>query len=133
MYHAHATWEDTVIFPTWRKLQSKSRLGELGKKFDEMEHQHFGKDGFEDGIERMTRVEEMLGFADLNTYTAPTAPRSLKRARSKRLHNGSPAEHCCAALGAPRQDGYGSKSRRSGCAQREYGVPLPAEEMVQSR
>jgi hemerythrin-like domain-containing protein len=75
MYHAHATWEDTVVFPAWRKTQSKNRLDELAKKFEEMERQQFGKDGFEDGIERMTRVEQMFGLADLSTYTAPKPPR----------------------------------------------------------
>jgi len=45
MYHAHATWEDTVVFPAWTKTQSKSRLDELAKKFEEMERQQFGKDG----------------------------------------------------------------------------------------
>jgi hemerythrin-like domain-containing protein len=70
MYHAHATWEDTVVFPVWRKTQSKSRLEELAKKFEEMEHQQFGKDGFEDGIERMIRVEKMVGLSDLSHYTA---------------------------------------------------------------
>jgi hypothetical protein len=76
MYHAHATWEDTVVFPAWRKMQSKARLDELAKKFEEMEHQQFGKDGFEDGIQRMVRVEELLGLADLNTYTAPLPPKT---------------------------------------------------------
>lgn len=75
MYHAHATWEDTVIFPAWRKTQSKSRLEELAKKFDEMEHQQFGKDGFEDGIDRISRVEEMLGLSDLSHYTAAPPPK----------------------------------------------------------
>jgi hemerythrin-like domain-containing protein len=75
MYHAHATWEDTVVFPAWTKTQSKSRLDELAKKFEEMERQQFGKDGFEDGIERITRVEQMFGLADLSTYTAPKPPR----------------------------------------------------------
>jgi hemerythrin-like domain-containing protein len=76
MYHAHATWEDTVVFPAWRKMQSKARLDELAKKFEEMEHQQFGKDGFEDGIQRMARVEELLELADLNTYTAPLPPKT---------------------------------------------------------
>jgi hemerythrin-like domain-containing protein len=75
MYHAHATWEDTVVFPAWRKLQSKERLDELAKKFEEMEHQQFGKDGFEDGLERMSRVEQMLALSDLGTYTAAPPPR----------------------------------------------------------
>jgi len=74
MYHAHATWEDTVVFPAWTKTQSKSRLDELAKKFEEMERQQFGKDGFEDGIERMTRVESLLGLSDLGPYTASPPP-----------------------------------------------------------
>jgi hypothetical protein len=76
MYHAHATWEDTVIFPAWRKSQSKSRLEELAKKFEEMELQQFGKDGFDDGIERIARVEEVLGLSELNHYTAAAPPKS---------------------------------------------------------
>ncbi len=75
MYHAHATWEDTVIFPAWTTTQTKDRLKELAKKFDEMEHQQFGKDGFEDGIERMSRVERMLGLSDLSYYTVSPPPK----------------------------------------------------------
>jgi hemerythrin-like domain-containing protein len=75
MYHAHATWEDTVVFPAWRKSQSKSRLDELAKKFEEMELQQFGKDGFDDGIERIARVEEVLGLSELSHYTAAPAPK----------------------------------------------------------
>ena len=75
MYHAHATWEDTVVFPAWRTTQTKGRLKELAKQFDEMEHQQFGKDGFEDGIERMSRVERMLGLSDLSYYTVPPPPK----------------------------------------------------------
>jgi hemerythrin-like domain-containing protein len=75
MYHAHATWEDTVVFPAWRKTQPKSRLDDLAKKFEEMERQQFGKDGFEDGIERMTRVESMLGLSDLSSYTSSAPPK----------------------------------------------------------
>jgi hemerythrin-like domain-containing protein len=74
MYHAHATWEDTVVFPAWTKTQSKTRLDELAKKFEEMERQQFGKDGFEDGVERMTRVESLLGLSELASYTAPPPP-----------------------------------------------------------
>ena len=74
MYEAHATWEDTVIFPAWKKEQSKARLDELAEKFEEIEHQQFGKDGFEDALKRIARVEEMLGLSDLDRYTAPEPP-----------------------------------------------------------
>ena len=76
MYHDHATWEDTVIFHARRKSQSKSRLEELAKKFEEMELQQFGKDGFDDGIERIARVEEVLGLSELSHYTAAAPSKS---------------------------------------------------------
>jgi hemerythrin-like domain-containing protein len=43
MYHAHSAWEDTVIFPAWKKTQPKSRLDEMAENFEEIEHQQFGK------------------------------------------------------------------------------------------
>lgn len=70
MYHAHSAWEDTVVFPTWKKTQSKSRLHDLAEKFEEIEHQQFGSDGFDDAIRRISHVEQSLGLSDLASYTA---------------------------------------------------------------
>jgi hemerythrin-like domain-containing protein len=74
MYQAHAAWEDTVIFPAWKKSQSKSRLDELAEKFEDIEHERFGKDGFDEALERIGRVEQAFGLADLAAYTARAAP-----------------------------------------------------------
>jgi hemerythrin-like domain-containing protein len=74
MYQAHSAWEDTVIFPAWKKTQSKARLDELAEKFEEIEHQQFGKDGFDDAVQRIARIEQSLGLADLGTYTADHPP-----------------------------------------------------------
>jgi len=74
MYEAHSAWEDTIIFPAWKRTQSKSRLDELAEKFEEIEHQQFGKDGFEDALERIARIEQTLGLSDLGFYTAPPLP-----------------------------------------------------------
>jgi hemerythrin-like domain-containing protein len=41
MYRAHAAWEDTIIFPAWKKTQSKQRLQDLAEKFEEIEHQEW--------------------------------------------------------------------------------------------
>jgi len=71
MYQAHAAWEDTVIFPAWKKTQSKERLGELAEKFEAIEHERFGKDGFADALDRIVRIEQAVGLADLAAYTAP--------------------------------------------------------------
>ena len=71
MYQAHSAWDDTIVFPAWKKTQSKARLDELADKFEEIEHQQFGKDGFDDAIERIARIEHALGLADLGYYTSP--------------------------------------------------------------
>jgi hemerythrin-like domain-containing protein len=75
MYQPHAAWEDTVIFPTWKKSQSKSRLDELAEKFEEIEHERFGKDGFDEALKRIERVERALGLSELGAYTAPAPPK----------------------------------------------------------
>ncbi len=75
MYQAHAAWEDTVIFPAWKKTQSKSRLDELAEKFEEIEHERFVKDGFDDALKRIERVEQALGLSNLAAYTAPPLPK----------------------------------------------------------
>jgi hypothetical protein len=48
----------------------------LAEKFEEIEHQQFGKDGFDDGLERIARVEKTLGVSDLGSYTASPPPKS---------------------------------------------------------
>ncbi len=74
MYNAHSAWEDTVIFPAWKALQSKDRLEELADKFEDIEHEKFGKDGFEDAVARISRIEQAFGLGDLALFTAPPPP-----------------------------------------------------------
>jgi hemerythrin-like domain-containing protein len=75
MYEPHAAWEDTLIFPAWKTMQSKSRLDELAAKFEEIEHARFGKDGFNEALERIERVERALDLGELGAYTAPPPPK----------------------------------------------------------
>lgn len=75
MYQAHAAWEDTVIFPAWKKSQSKSRLDELAEKFEDIEHERFGRDGFDEALARVGRIEQAFGLSDLSIYTAPPVPK----------------------------------------------------------
>ena len=74
MYNAHSAWEDTVIFPAWKALQSKDRLEELADKFEDIEHEKFGKDGFEDGVALIAKIEQAFGVGDLAVFTAPPPP-----------------------------------------------------------
>jgi len=74
MYANHAAREDTIIFPAWKDALSADRFEELGEKFEEIEHQEFGKDGFEDAVAEIGRIELMLGLAELAQFTAPSPP-----------------------------------------------------------
>ena len=47
------------------------RLDEMGETFEEIEHGQFGKDGFEDAVAQISAIEQALGVADLERFTAP--------------------------------------------------------------
>ncbi len=71
MYRAHAAREDTVVFPVWKASLSERQLHEMGERFEDIERQTFGHDGFEDAVKQISHVEEALGLADLAQFTAP--------------------------------------------------------------
>lgn len=74
MYNAHAALEDTVIFPAWKAQQRKEKLDEFAGKFEDIEREKFGKDGFEDAVARIAKIEAAFGLQDLATFTAPPPP-----------------------------------------------------------
>ncbi|MEP7337750.1 MAG: hemerythrin domain-containing protein [Acidobacteriota bacterium] len=76
MYEHHAAREDTVIFPAWKKTLSEKQLDEMGEKFEEIEHQQFGKDGFDDAAKQISEIEGSLGLTDIAQFTAPPPPKS---------------------------------------------------------
>jgi hemerythrin-like domain-containing protein len=75
MYESHAAREDTIVFPAWKKTMSKKQLEEMGDKFEDIEKQTFGKDGFDDGVKQISEVEAALGLTDIALLTAPPAPK----------------------------------------------------------
>jgi hemerythrin-like domain-containing protein len=75
MYENHAAREDTIIFPAWKQALSDKQLDEMGDKFEEIEHQQFGEDGFEMAVKQIADIEGSLGFADLAQFTAPPPPK----------------------------------------------------------
>lgn len=75
MYDHHAAVEDTVIFPAWKKLTGEQEYNELGEKFEEIEHEIFGEDGFESALRRMEEIESSLGLTNLEMFTAPPLPK----------------------------------------------------------
>ena len=71
MYEHHAAREDTIVYSAWKDALSAHQLDEMGEMFEEIEHQQFGKDGFEDAVAQIAQIEGALGMADIAQFTAP--------------------------------------------------------------
>ncbi|HYM03245.1 MAG TPA: hemerythrin domain-containing protein [Stellaceae bacterium] len=76
MYENHAAREDTIVFPAWKDALSERQLHAMGERFEDIEHKQFGKDGFDDAVEQIGRIERDLGFADIAQFTAPPPPKA---------------------------------------------------------
>jgi hemerythrin-like domain-containing protein len=76
MYANHTAREDTILFPAWKETLSPDALDEIGERFEDIEKQEFGSDGFAEAVRRISHVEEALGLSDLAQFTAPEPPRS---------------------------------------------------------
>ena len=71
MYRAHAAREDTIVFPAWKGTLTDKQLDEMNEKFEDIEHEMFGQEGFEMAVDQISGIEAELGMADLNQFTAP--------------------------------------------------------------
>jgi hemerythrin-like domain-containing protein len=74
MYRHHAAREDTIIFPAWKQTLSAAQLDEMNDKFEDIEHQQFGEDGYEDAVKQIGDIETSLSLADISQFTAPPPP-----------------------------------------------------------
>lgn len=74
MYEHHAAIEDTVVFPAWKQTLNSEQLDEMNEKFEEIEHEQFGEDGFENALKQIAEIELSLGLSDLAQFTAPVPP-----------------------------------------------------------
>jgi hemerythrin-like domain-containing protein len=75
MYRHHAAIEDTVVFPAWKDALSEQQYAELSDQFEALEQKMFGRDGYEDAVERVAAIENALGLANLASFTAPVPPK----------------------------------------------------------
>jgi len=75
MYRNHAAREDTIIFPAWKQTMTGKQLDEMNDKFEDIEHEQFGEDGFEDAVKQISAIENSLGLADISQFTAPPPPK----------------------------------------------------------
>jgi hemerythrin-like domain-containing protein len=76
MYRNHAAREDTIIFPAWKQTMTGKQLDEMNDKFEDIEHEQFGEDGFEDAVKQISEIEGSLGLADIAQFTASPPPKS---------------------------------------------------------
>jgi hemerythrin-like domain-containing protein len=76
MYQNHTAREDTIVFPAWKAAISDHELDEMGDKFEDIETQQFGDDGFDKAVQQMDDIERDLGFTALSQFTAPSPPAS---------------------------------------------------------
>jgi hemerythrin-like domain-containing protein len=69
MYRHHEAWEETVLFPAFKKVVSANEYAALGEEFEEKEHQKFGQDGFETMVDKVAGIEKQMGIYDLSLFT----------------------------------------------------------------
>lgn len=69
MYEPHSAREDTVVFPAFHYLVSEETFEKLGEKFEEIEEQQFGVNGFQNIVQQIAHIEQALGIYDLSQYT----------------------------------------------------------------
>jgi hypothetical protein len=75
MYEHHEALEDTVVFPAWKAAVGQAELDALAAKFDEIEAEQLGDDGFETALRRIEEIETSLGLSNLEMFTAPLPSR----------------------------------------------------------
>ena len=69
MYQPHAAFEDTLVFPAWKKAVGKKAYAELGEQFEDEETKTLGKQGFEHVLAQIADIEKNLGISDISIYT----------------------------------------------------------------
>jgi hemerythrin-like domain-containing protein len=69
MYRPHEAREDTVLFPSLRKIVSRNEYDSMGEDFEEQEHKLFGAEGFEGVVEKVATIEKQLGIYDISSFT----------------------------------------------------------------
>jgi hemerythrin-like domain-containing protein len=76
MYEHHTAREDTIVFPAWKAALGERRVDEMGELFEQIEHQQFGRDGFEDAVKQVGEIEAALAITDIAQFTAPAPQRA---------------------------------------------------------
>lgn len=73
MYAAHASREDTIVFPALRDIVGRG-WADLGEQFEHHEEEALGEGGLERALAQVTAVEVAYGLASLATFTPSFVP-----------------------------------------------------------
>jgi len=60
-----------VVFSAWKELMSEDEYDDLGDKFEDIEYEQFGEDGFGEALKQIAEVEAELGINDISKFTPP--------------------------------------------------------------
>jgi hemerythrin-like domain-containing protein len=74
MYEHHTAREDTIVFPAWKEALSGHAYQEMSERFEQIERQMFGHDGFEDAVKQIAGIEARIGLADIGQFTIGAPP-----------------------------------------------------------
>lgn len=70
MFRPHEAWEDTVIYPAFRKVLGRKGYHSIGEKMERVEHERFGEDSFDDVVASVAELEKELGIYSLAKFSA---------------------------------------------------------------
>ncbi len=74
MYRPHAAREDTILFPAFRNVLTAKEYDAMGDRFEDREHELFGKDGFTRTVGEVAELEKALGIDNLAQFTPSLKP-----------------------------------------------------------
>jgi predicted neutral ceramidase superfamily lipid hydrolase len=69
MYEPHEAREDTVLFPALRDIVGIKEFEKMGERFEEIEHERFGENGFQNIVHQVAEIEKVLGIYELSQFT----------------------------------------------------------------
>lgn len=69
MYRYHSAWEDTILFPAFDALESKSDIADIAATFVLEERKILGTTGFESFVNDIIKVEKELDVYGISKYT----------------------------------------------------------------
>ena len=69
MYEYHTAREDTIVFTAWKDALSEKAYKEMSERFEKIEKQMFGHDGFEDAVRQIGEIEAWMGLSDIAQFT----------------------------------------------------------------